>query len=89
MLLALGEREQAKAHALVTYKQAWGDGPPYSHWKTLERAKQLLQALGAPEPSLDSAEPTSLPPIPFEDEIRTLIAKQTPRQSTITTQSHP
>jgi hypothetical protein len=71
--LTLGEPEKAKEHALEAYKEAWGDGPPYSTWWLLERAKKVLDALGEPYPEMPPFDPEKVEPIPFEAEIRAFI----------------
>lgn len=67
--------EQAKNCALNTYRWAWGEGPPYIHWYTLERSKALLRELGEPEPQLPSFDPSKVKPVLYEAEIRAAIAR--------------
>jgi len=78
--LELGDREKARQHVLAGYKWAWADGPPYSRWWELERCRTVLRALGEPEPTLPPYDPTRVEPVPYEADIRALIAKlkQTP-----------
>jgi hypothetical protein len=45
---AIGDREQAKKHALVAYEEAWVDGEPFVDRYELTQAITLLQA-GHPE----------------------------------------
>jgi len=71
--LALGEPEQARECALNAYRWAWGEGPPYIEWYYLERSRALLKQLGEPEPQLPPFDPSKVPPIPFEKEIRAAI----------------
>ena len=80
--LALGEHKQAKEHAIVAYKAAWADGPPYSIWWDLDRAKSILKALGVPEPDMPPFDLTKVRPIPYEDEIQRFIAElRAPRRT--------
>jgi tetratricopeptide (TPR) repeat protein len=55
--LVLAELEHAEHHraaavaaATEAYRLAWCDGPPYTYYWTLKRAKELLAELGAPMP---------------------------------------
>ena len=71
----LGDTAQARTCALNAYRGAWGEGPPYIHWYYLERSRALLRELGEPEPQLPPFDPSKVPPIPYEKEIRAAIAK--------------
>ncbi len=71
---ALGDVAQARVCALNAYRGAWGEGPPYIKWFSLERSRALLRDLGEPEPTLPAFDPTKVQPIPFEKEIRAAIA---------------
>jgi hypothetical protein len=71
----LGDREQARTCALNAYRWAWGEGPPYIHWYELERSRALLKELGEPEPQLPPFDPSKVKPIPYEAEIRAVIAR--------------
>ncbi|MBI5958048.1 MAG: DUF4062 domain-containing protein [Chloroflexi bacterium] len=71
--LTLSEREQAAEHALAAYREAWADGPPFSWWWDLERAKKVLSALGIDPPTLPPFDPAKVEKIPHEDEIRAFI----------------
>jgi tetratricopeptide (TPR) repeat protein len=73
--LVLGERDQARACALNAYRRAWGEGPPYIHWYELERSQTLLRQLGEPEPQLPPFDPSRVPPIPWEQDIRAVIQR--------------
>lgn len=73
VFLALGDKTRGKDYALRAYQAAWADGPPYSWWWGLERAKATLAALGEPEPPLPPFDPAKVKPIPYEDEIRAFI----------------
>jgi tetratricopeptide (TPR) repeat protein len=72
--LQIGDREKARHHALKGYSLAWAEGPPYSRWWHLERSRAVLKTLGEHEPDLPAFDPTSAEPVPFEAEIRKLIA---------------
>jgi tetratricopeptide (TPR) repeat protein len=73
--LEIGDKERARRHALEGYSWAWADGPPYSrHWE-LERCREVLRALGEAEPVLPAFDPKAVEPVPYEKEIRALIAK--------------
>ncbi|MCU0465657.1 MAG: DUF4062 domain-containing protein [Anaerolineae bacterium] len=71
----LRELDKAQERALEAYKWAWADGPPYIHWRYLERAKKVLDALGEPYPDLPLFDPSKVEPIPHEAEILTFIKK--------------
>jgi hypothetical protein len=71
----LGDGDQARACALNAYRRAWGEGPPHIYWYDLERSRALLRQLGEPEPQLPSFDPSKVPPIPFEKEIRAAITR--------------
>jgi hypothetical protein len=73
--LVLGERSQVAWCARNTYRWAWGAGPPYIQWYDLERSKALLKQVGEAEPQLPPFDPTTVPPVPFETEIRAAIAE--------------
>jgi hypothetical protein len=72
---ALGDREEWLACTLNAYTWAWGEGPPYIHWYTLKRSRELLAELGHPEPKLPDFDPTKVKPIPYEKEIRAAIER--------------
>ena len=71
----LGDCEQMRTCALNAYRWAWGEGPPYIHWYELERSRALLRELGEPEPQLPPFDPSKVKPIPYEQEIRAVIAR--------------
>jgi tetratricopeptide (TPR) repeat protein len=73
--LALGDREKARECVLEAYPRAWADGPPYARWHDLKRCRELLAALGEPEPRLPPFDPASVEPVPFEAEVRAAIDK--------------
>ena len=75
--LALGEREQAKEHAIEAYKEAWADGPPYSIWWDLERAKSILKELGVPEPNMSPFDHSKVHHISYENEIQAYMLQAT------------
>jgi hypothetical protein len=73
--LEIGDRDKAREHALKGYRWAWAEGPPYSYWWQLEQCRAVLKALGEPEPNLPAFDPKAVEPLPFEAEIRKLIAE--------------
>ena len=72
--LAIGDREQAKKHALKAYKWAWADGQPYNRYE-LNKAKALLEKLGAEIPNLPPYDPAKDEKLPWEDEVPAAIEK--------------
>jgi tetratricopeptide (TPR) repeat protein len=76
--MRLGDREQARAHALQAYRHAWADGPPHSWWWALKRTRAVLAELGESEPVLPRFDPSWMEPVPYEDEIRTFVAERRP-----------
>lgn len=73
--LAMGDREQAKKHALAAYKFAWADGEPYVHRYELNKARALLEQLGAGIPNLPPYDPAKDEKLPWEDEVAAAIEK--------------
>jgi hypothetical protein len=71
----LGDHDQARACALNAYRRAWGEGPPYIRWYGLERSRTLLRQLGESEPQLPPFDPSKVPPVPYENEIRAAIER--------------
>ncbi|MDQ3583467.1 MAG: hypothetical protein M3495_18495, partial [Pseudomonadota bacterium] len=71
----IGDREQAKKHALAAYKWAWADGEPYVHRYELNKARALLEKLGAEIPKLPPYDPAKDEKLPWEDEVATAIEK--------------
>jgi hypothetical protein len=67
--LAIGDREQAKKHALAAYKWAWADGEPYVHRYYLNKARALLEQLGAEIPELPPYDPDKDEKLPWENEV--------------------
>ena len=75
LYLLLGDRAKARENALAGYRKAWADGPPYSfHWD-LEACRKVLGALGEPEPVLPPFDPARTEPLPFEADVRSMIAE--------------
>jgi len=73
--LALNQRDKARDHALRGYKWAWADGPPYSrHWE-LSACEAVLNALDEPLPVLRPYDPARVEPLPYEADIRRLLAE--------------
>ena len=73
--LAIGDREQAKKHALATYKWAWADGEPYVRRYELDKSRELLEKLGVEIPKLQSYDPAKDEKLPWEDEVTAAIDK--------------
>jgi tetratricopeptide (TPR) repeat protein len=73
--LELGNREQAKSHALAAFRLAWADGPPFVRWFELQQCRQLLAALDTAEPVLPTSDPATIAPIPCATEIDAVIKK--------------
>jgi hypothetical protein len=70
---ALGTPGDAKRSIDAAYREAWADGPPYAFVYELSRIRTALQTLGLPEPQLPPFDPSRVPPVPDEAEIRVLI----------------
>jgi len=75
MWLAIGDHEQAKKHALAAYKWAWADGEPYVHRYELNKARDLLEKLGAEIPKLPPYDPAKYEKLPWEDDVAAAIEK--------------
>jgi hypothetical protein len=73
--LAIGDREQAKKHALAAYERAWADGEPYVSRYELNKSRALLEKLGAEIPDLPPYDPAKNGKFPGEDEIKAAIEK--------------
>ena len=73
--LAIGDREQATQHALAAYKWAWADGEPYVHRYGLNKARALLEKLGAEVPNLPPYDPAKDEKLPWEDDVAAAIEK--------------
>jgi hypothetical protein len=71
--LAIGDREQAKKHALAAYKWAWADGEPHVHRCALTKSRALLEQLGAEIPNLPPYDPAKDGKYPGEDEVAAAI----------------
>jgi hypothetical protein len=71
---ALGERNQAKHHALAAYTLSWADGEPYVYRYELTKATELLHELGVPLPNLPPYDPAKDEPFPWEADLRAFIA---------------
>ncbi|HEX8321185.1 DUF4062 domain-containing protein [Longimicrobium sp.] len=72
---AIGDRDQAKHHALAAFRQAWGDGEPYVDRYELTKSTGLLNELGVPLPDLPPYDPAKDDPFPWEAEVRAAIDK--------------
>jgi hypothetical protein len=73
--LAIGDHEQARKHALAAYKWAWADGEPYVYRYELNKARALLEKLGAEIPNLPPYDPAKDEKLPWEDEVAAAIEK--------------
>jgi hypothetical protein len=73
--LAIGDREQAKKHALAAYKWAWADGEPYVYRYELNKTRALLEKLGVPIPNLPHYDRAKDEKFPCEDEVAAAIEK--------------
>jgi hypothetical protein len=73
--LAIGDHEQARKHALATYKWAWADGEPYVHRYELDKITALLTQLGAQIPDLPRYDPAKDEKFPWEDKVAAGIEK--------------
>jgi hypothetical protein len=73
--LAIGDREQAKQHALAAFEWAWTDGEPYVHRYELNKATALLTQLGAEIPKLPPYDPAKDEKLPWEDKVVAAIEK--------------
>ncbi len=72
---AIGDYEQAKKHALAAYKRAWADGEPYVYRYELNKARALLEKLGAEVPNLPPYDPSKDEKLPWEDQVAAAIEK--------------
>ncbi|MBT4866500.1 MAG: hypothetical protein HON53_15460, partial [Planctomycetaceae bacterium] len=73
--LAIGDREQAKKHALAAYEWAWADGEPYVRRYELNQSQALLEKLGVEIPKLPPYDPEKDEKLPWEDEVAAAIDK--------------
>jgi tetratricopeptide (TPR) repeat protein len=71
----IGDREQATKHAIQAYNWAWADGEPYVHRYELNKARALLEKLGAEIPNLPPYDPAKDEKFPCEDEVAAAIEK--------------
>jgi tetratricopeptide (TPR) repeat protein len=68
-VLAQIERDAGNTNAAIeaaakAYRLAWCDGPPFAYHWGLEKAKQHLKELGAPEPEMPPFEESKFEPMP-------------------------
>jgi Domain of unknown function (DUF4062) len=71
----IGNHEHAYKHALASHKYNWADGPIFARRNGLQKARELIQKLGAEPPDLPPYDPTRDPRLPFEDELEALISR--------------
>ena len=67
--LTMGDGDQAAHYAALAYESAWADGPPFVWWWRLERARQVLDQVGAAVPGLPPFEEERIEKVPYENEI--------------------
>lgn len=73
--LAAGNLAKARETALEGIQRAWSDGPPYAmHWD-LQDYREVLAAVGEPEPPLPPFDATKKELFEFEADLLRLIAK--------------
>ena len=73
--LAIGDHDRAEKHALAAYKWAWADGEPYVYRYELNKARAILENLGAEIPDLPPYDPAKIDKFPCEDEVAAAIEK--------------
>lgn len=59
-----GNTDAAVQAATEAYQKAWCDGPPFTYHWGLEKARQHLAALGAPEPEMPPFDESKYEPMP-------------------------
>jgi len=59
-----GNTKAAIEAATKAYRLAWCDGPPFAYHWGLEKAKQHLRELGAPEPLMPAFDESKFEPMP-------------------------
>jgi hypothetical protein len=59
-----GNTAAAAEAATKAYRLAWCDGPPFAYHWGLEKAKQHLKELGAPEPEMPPFDESKFEPMP-------------------------
>ena len=73
--LALGDRDKARHHTLLSYQYAWGEGEPYANFPWLQDCRRVLAELGESEPKHPPFDPSKATPVRFEPELRAYIEK--------------
>jgi hypothetical protein len=73
--LGIGDRERETRYALAAYKWAWADGEPYVWRYYLNKARALLEKLGAEIPNLPPYDPAKDEKFPWEDDVAAAIEK--------------
>ena len=66
---AIGDPVQAERYALPAYKEAWADGEPYVRRYDLNKARDILDNVGAEIPQLPRYDPAKDKKLPWEDEL--------------------
>jgi hypothetical protein len=73
--LLAGDRKKAAKCVHDIYPVCWSDGPPYAwHW-ALRRCREVLWALGEPEPEMPPYDPANIKEELVEAKIRRLLAE--------------
>ena len=75
--LTMGESDQAAHYATLAYESAWADGLPFVWWWRLERARQVLEQVGAAVPDLPPFDEDRIEKVPYESDIYAFIGELT------------
>jgi hypothetical protein len=73
--LGIGDLDHAEKHALAAYKWAWADGEPYVWRYELNKARAILETIGAEIPDLPPYDPAKIGKFPCEDEVAAAIER--------------
>jgi Arc/MetJ-type ribon-helix-helix transcriptional regulator len=73
--LAIGDHDQTKKHGLAAYNWAWADGEPYVRRYELNKARAILETVGAEIPNLPPYDPAKADKFPCEDELAAAIER--------------
>jgi hypothetical protein len=74
--LEAGNIEKTEELAIKTYKHAWADGAPYSHWYECARAREILDKIGAKVPILPPFNAAQSPILAWESHVARVIAER-------------
>lgn len=75
LYLALNDHPKALKYAVIAYNAAWADGMPYCHGRDLNRCREVLKAVGHPEPQLPPFDESKAEALPYEVKVRALIGE--------------